>query len=284
MGQIGDQMRQDLAMAGYATGTQQAYFRVAEQFVQRFGKPPKRLGRDEVRQYTQELSARGLSAPWIKVNYAGIRFLFVKTLGRPEEVSFLSWPRQAPGLPRVLSAEQVTALLEALREPRFRAVAMVMYGAGLRIAEACALETRDLDAARMVIHVRHGKGNKPRDVPLSPKLLVALRHYWRIERPAAPYLFVGKGTGLPMSHGSMSTALSRACAKAGIREHVTTHMLRHSFATHLLEAGTDIRVIQQLLGHRNLSTTAGYTKVAHATMAKTISPLDRLPGLPTVTG
>ena len=205
-----------------------------------------------------------------------MKFLFEKTLGRPTEVSFLSWPTQPRPLAPVLAPDQVSALLAALRSPKYRLIAMVMYGAGLRVSEACALEVGDIDAARSVIHVRHGKGNAPRDVTLSPTLLAALREYWRQERPARPYLFVGKGTDRPLAPDSVRKALKMARAEAGLKGTFTPHMLRHSFATHLLEAGTDIRVIQQLLGHKDLSTTAGYTRVAHALLAKTISPLDRL--------
>ena len=195
-------------------------------------------------------------------------------------MSFLAWPKQPRPVPRVLSQEQIVALLEALRELRYRAIAMVMYGAGLRIREACTLEVSDIDSARMVIHVRHGKGDAARDVPLSPRLLEALRAYWQQQRPPLPFLFVGKYTREPVNPEAVRKAMQRARAAAGIKRRVTPHSLRHSFATHLLEAGTDVRVIQQLLGHRHLSTTAGYTRVTHATMAKTTSPLDRLP-LPT---
>jgi site-specific recombinase XerD len=275
MGIIGDQMRQDLALAGYSASTQRMYWSDARALVRRFRKPPTEIGRVELRQYVEELLASGVGASRIKQHFAALKFLFEKTLGQPELVSFLSWPSQPRTLPRVLSVEQVRALFSALTSPKYRAIAMVMYGAGLRIAEACALEVGDIDAARGVIHVRHGKGDKPRDVILSPKLLGVLRAYWKQERPALPYLFVAKGTSRPLRPESVRTALKRARAEAGLAK-VTAHAFRHSFATHLLEAGTDIRVIQQLLGHRNLSTTAGYTRVAHALLAKTTSPLDRL--------
>jgi site-specific recombinase XerD len=277
MGLIGDQMRQDLALAGYAPSTQRIYWSDARALVVRFRKAPTEIGRVELRQYVEELLASGVGPSRIKLHFAALKFLFEKTLGRAELVSFLSWPTQPRTLPRVLSPGEVASLFAALRTPKYRAVAMVMYGAGLRIAEACALEVKDLDAARSVIHVRHGKGNKPRDVLLSPRLLTALRAYWKVERPPQPFLFVGTGTGRALSTESMRKALKRARADAGLRGVVTAHALRHSFATHLLEAGTDIRVIQQLLGHRDLSTTAGYTRVAHALLVKTESPLDHLP-------
>jgi site-specific recombinase XerD len=277
MGTIGGQMRQDLADAGYSPVTQRRYWLDARAFVKRFMRPPTELGRVEVRQYVAELRATGVSPSRLKQHFAALKFLYDKTLGRPAEVSFLCWPKQAPSLPRVLAPAEISALIAALRLPKYRAAAMVMYGAGLRIGEACSLEVTDIDAERGVIHVRHGKGDVPRDVPLSPKLLVVLRAYWREERPTRPFLFVGQGTGRPLSPDSLRAALQQACIDAGLNRSLTSHMLRHSFATHLLEAGTDIRVIQQLLGHKNMSTTAGYTRVAHALLAKTESPLDRLP-------
>lgn len=273
---IGEQMRQDLARAGYSPETQRRYCSDARALATRFGKPLMQIGRDELRLYVDELHSSGVSASRIKHHFAAMKFLFEKTLGRPSELSFLAWPTQPRPLARVLAAEDIAALFGSLRSPTCRAVGMVMYGAGLRIGEACALEVADIDATRGVIHVLRGKGAAPRDVPLSQKLLTALREYWRAERPPLPYLFVGR-TGQPLTPATVRKAFKRARAAAGLKAPVTSHMLRHSFATHLLEAGTDIRVIQQLLGHKDLSTTAGYTRVAHALLAKTRSPLDRLP-------
>lgn len=277
MGNICSQMRQDLTLAGYSRATQRLYWSDARALMKRLGKAPTEIGRDDLRQYAHELIASGVSPSRIKQHFASMTFLFAKTLGRPSEVSFLSWPRQPRPLARVLARGQVAALLLALRSPKYQTIAMVMYGAGLRVGEACALEVGDMDAARGVIHVRHGKGMAPRDVMLSTTLLAALRAYWRRERPPQPYMFVGKGTGRPLAPESVRVALKRAYVEAGLKGKFTPHVLRHSFATHLLEAGTDIRVIQQLLGHRDISSTAGYTRVAHALLASTTSPLDRLP-------
>ena len=277
MSKIGQQMRQDLAAAGYAESTQQVYWDAARAFAEHVGRSPAELGREQLREYVEVLRASGIGPSRLKQHLAGLKFLYDKTLGRPQEVSFLAWPKQPRAVPRVLSQQQVVALFEALQSPKYRALAMVMYGAGLRVRETCTLEVSDIDGSRMVIHVRHGKGDVARDVPLSPRLLEALRAYWRQERPPQPFLFVGKYTGRPVNPAAVRKAMQRARAAAGLKRRVTPHTLRHSFATHLLEAGTDVRVIQQLLGHRCLSTTAGYTRVTHATMAKTTSPLDRLP-------
>lgn len=158
MGRVGDQMRQDLAQRGYAIETQRSYWKDARRLAKRYMKPPTEIGRDELREYVSELSASGVSASRLKRHFAALKFLYEKTLGRPTDVSFISWPKQPRPLPRVLSQESVMALLGALQTPKYRAIVMVMYGAGLRIKEACALEVSDIDAARAVIHVRHGRG------------------------------------------------------------------------------------------------------------------------------
>ncbi len=190
-------------------------------------------------------------------------------------MAFLSCPKRPQRLPTVISAEQVHQLLEALKLPKFRVLFTTIYATGLRISEGCALETRDIDAARRVIHVRQGKGNKDRLVMLSPRLLMILRAYWRKERPQAPYLFTGR-TGRPLNHEVARDALRLAAARAGL-DKVTPHTLRHSFATHLLDSGTDLRVIQVLLGHESIDTTTRYVRVSLPTLTKTQSPLDQLP-------
>jgi integrase/recombinase XerD len=277
MGKIRERMQQDLAMAGYAPGTQQQYLWAAARFVRRFMRSPEQLGQEELRVHVAELGASGIGASYLKVQIAGMKFLYEKTLARPHEVAWMSWPRAPKGLPRVLDMSEVVALLGAMRVPLYRTVALVMYGAGLRIGEAVALEVGDIDAARGVLRVRRGKGSKPREVMLSPKLLGALRAYWRAARPPLPHVFASPQTGEPVRANTVRAAIRQARIDAGLKKHVTPHMLRHSFATHLLEDGADVRVIQHLLGHASVATTVRYTKVSAATIAKTRSPLDRLP-------
>jgi integrase/recombinase XerD len=277
MGKIGDRMKQDLAMAGFAPGTQRGYFWAAKKFAAHYMRSPEELGHEEVRAYVEHLRSKGTKPALLKLHLAGLKFLYTRTLARPAEVLFIAWPKSVKALPRVLSEAQIVALLGALRQPVYRAIAMVMYGAGLRVQEACDLETRDIDAARKVIHVRHGKGNKPRDVMLSERLLVSLREYWRSVRPAPPYLFRSPQGGHRLRPEAVRVALRRARAQTGLGVPMTSHMLRHSFATHLLEAGTDIRVIQHLLGHASIATTVRYTRVSRDIVASTESPLDRLP-------
>lgn len=181
-------MKSDLAAAGYAPGTQGHYFRAARRLSERFQVSPEALGQKEIRKYFDEARKREESASWMKVEMAGVRFLYGVTLARPGEVAWLRWPRQPASLPVVLSGKQIVALLGAISSPLYRTVAMTMYGAGLRIAEACTLQVDDIDSARGLIHVRHGKGNKARAVMLGDALLQALRAYWRANRPPKPYL------------------------------------------------------------------------------------------------
>jgi site-specific recombinase XerD len=272
-----EQLGQDLALANYAPTTRQRYVKTAEHLAARFGKPIGQLTREEVRTYVEELTARGNSASWLITQLAALKFLFRKTLGRPELVSFVSYPKRYKPLPTVLSDKEVAALLQAIRHPGYQAIAMVLYGAGLRIAEALALEVTDIDAARGVIRVRHGKGNKAREAKLSPTLYQWLRQYWAQQRPPLPYLFASRKTGRPPQAETVRAALARAAKQAWVGKRVTPHVLRHCFATHLLEQGTDVRVVGALLGHASLASTARYAKVTDKLVRQTPSPIDLLP-------
>jgi site-specific recombinase XerD len=272
-----EQMRQDLAPSSYAESTKSAYAKAAEELAKYFGRPVTEVTRDDLRGYVEHLRRQEHSASWLKMKLAGIVFLYRKTLGRPTDVSFVLWPRQNSPLPTVLSLAEVAAFLEALRHPVYRAIAMVLYGTGLRIGEALSLEVSDIDGARGVLRVRHGKGDRAREVRLSPALCEWLRMYWSRERPPRPYLFASRRTGRPPTQESVCHAFAMAQDQAGITKRVRPHVLRHSYATHLLEAGTDVRVIQALLGHRSLQTTMRYTRVSTALVQKTPSPLELLP-------
>jgi integrase/recombinase XerD len=272
-----EQMGRDLTSGSYAVGTRQGYLKTAERLAAHFGRPLAELGREELRAYVELLRAQERSASWLKTQLAAIVFLYKKTLGRPNDVSFVVWPKQRSPLPTVLSAEEVDALLRAITHPLYQAIAMVIYGAGLRIDEALALEVTDIDGARGVIRVRHGKGDVAREAKLSPTLHRWLRQYWAEERPARPYLFASTRTGRPPTQDAVRRAFSAAAEQAGIKKPARPHILRHCFATHLLDAGTDVRVIQVLLGHRSLLTTMRYVRVSTKVMRQTPSPLDLLP-------
>jgi site-specific recombinase XerD len=207
---------------------------------------------------------------------AALRFLFAVTLKRPEVVATVPWPKVPRKLPDILSGEEVERLLSAVRSLKHRALLMTAYGAGLRISEACTLEVGDIDSKRMMIHVREGKRGKDRYVMLSQKLLDTLRLHWRRLHPRGRYLFPGAFPGAPITPSAVSLVLRKAVAAAGLTKRVTFHALRHGFATHLLEAGEDIRTIQRLLGHTSIQTTARYTAVSKAHIARTRSPLDML--------
>ncbi len=269
-------MKADLESGSYAPRTREEYLRAAVRLVERFGRSPDRLGQREIRVYFDHArKAEKRSAAWLKLQMAGVRFLFAVTLGRPQEISWLQWPRVAVPLPVILSGQEVLALLTAISSPLYRALAMTMYGAGLRITEACKLEVGDIDSRRGVIHVI-GKGGRRRYVMLSTTLLGALRAYWSANRPPRPYLFPGPDPRKPIEARSARQAIASAVTTSGLTKKVTPHVLRHSFATHLHELGADIRTIQVLLGHASIRTTMRYIGVSRATVARTESPLDVL--------
>jgi integrase/recombinase XerD len=272
-----ERLGQDLARASYAEGTRQAYVQTASELAKHCGKSLAELTRDDLRGYVDSLQGGHLSAHQQAGRLCAVLFLFRRTLGRPELVSFIKLPRRYSPVPTVLSLEEVNALLRAIRHRRYQAIAMVMYGAGLRISEAIALEVRDIDGARGVLQVRHGKGNKAREAKLSPTLYEWLRQYWAKERPPQPYLFASPKTGKLPWKATVRRALARAAKEVWIKKRMTPHVLRHSFATHLLNEGTDVRVVQELMGHASLNTTARYTRVTQKRVRETPSPLDLLP-------
>jgi integrase/recombinase XerD len=272
-----DQMKQDLDLGGYAKGTRDQYIKAVERFAAHVGRAPEKVGQTEVRAYVEHLRNKcKCSASVLKVQMAGIRFLYAVTLSRPEVVAWMRWPRQPAKLPVVLSGSEIEKLLAALSNPMLRAVVMVMYGTGLRISEACALEVTDIDAARGLVHVRHGKGNRERFAILPKRLLLALRSYWAASRPPLPLLFPSEDATQPVSTDHIRTGIAAAVRACGFSKKVSPHVLRHSFATHLLETGTELGVIQALLGHASIRTTMLYTHVSRARLAKTKSPLDLL--------
>jgi site-specific recombinase XerD len=272
-----EQMARDLALAGYAKHTQRRYLACARNLATFCCKPIVDVTRDELRSFVEARVACGKSAGVLRGDLCALLFLYRKTLGRPDLVSFIKLPRRHTPLPTVLSVNEVHSLLRALREPRYQAIAMVMYGSGLRISEALALEVRDIDGARGVIQVRHGKGDKAREAKMSPALYEWLRQYWARQRPPMPYLFASRKTGKRPNAATVRNALVLAAKEAWIKKRVTPHVLRHSFATHLLDEGVDVHIIRELLGHSHIETTARYARVTQKRIRETPSPLDLLP-------
>ncbi len=262
------EMREDLELAGLSEGTRRAYLACAKAFADFLGRSPRSSRRTEVRGWVRRLIAEQSSPARLRKHFAALRFLFRKTLGRGHLVSFLSWPRDPPREPVVLSVPEMGRLLDELSAPVYRAFFATMYATGLRLSEARLLETRDVDPDRGLIHVRRGKGGKRRDVVLSAELLALLRVYWVVEQPASPWLFAGPA-GCALRPGSARTELRRAARRAGIARRVTPHVLRHCFATHLLDAGTELCVIQALLGHASIRSTTRYAHLTESRLLRT---------------
>jgi site-specific recombinase XerD len=265
----------DLKVRFYAPGTQENYVRCAHAFAAHYMRSPAELGYKEVLGYLAHLVEVRAASPWtLKMHVAALKFLYTHTLGRPEVVVRIAWPRVPRKLPTILSGTEVERLLGVIESPKYRALFMTTYGAGLRISEACALEISDIDSQRGMIRVRDGKRSRDRYVMLSARLLETLRAYWKAARPAGPCLFPGERPDRGVSPSAARVVLRSAVAVTGITKPVTPHILRHSFATHLLETGTDIRVIQVLLGHGSIRTTARYASVSRRLVASVKSPLD----------
>jgi integrase/recombinase XerD len=278
MGKLRDQMAEELVVAGLAEHTQRAYLRYATQFAAHFMRSPADMGRTEIRAFLLHVAlVRKLAAETQRQVISALKYLYDDVLGRPWEVSWIRYPHREQRLPDILAPVEVVRLLDGLASIQYRAIVAVAYGAGLRIEETCRLQPGDIDSQRMLIHVRAGKGKKKdRYVMLSPRLLQLLRDYWTVTRPTGEWLFPGKGTK-PIGQRAVRHAVTRAAEQAGLKKRISPHILRHTFATHLLEAGTDLRTIQALLGHSSAETTARYTQVTLGHLKKTTSPLDTLP-------
>jgi site-specific recombinase XerD len=277
MGELRDQMEQDLRLGGYAPKTRQIYLSAATELVRFYRRSPAELTREQVRAYVHHLlKTRRPSSQRTRQHLAGLKFLFGKTLGRSDVVSFMAWPKDPERIPTVLTAAEIDAFLDAIQMPIYRMLAATLYATGLRIGEACPLETRDINACRGVLIVRNGKGGRQRLIPLSPKLLRGLRHYWRTNHLQPPYLFPNHHGKAPVRPEPVRHAFRLAAKQAGIEKRVTPHVLRHSFATHLLEMGTDLRMIQTLLGHASIRTTTRYASVSIGEIVRVESPFERL--------
>jgi len=275
-------MLEELERRNYSPGTTRAYLRAVEDFARYFKRPPDQLGPDHIRQYQAYLFRERKFAPNSVTQWLGaLRFFYIKTLKQSWSAELTPYPKKVLRLPSILSQEEVTSLIESAPTPFQRTLLMALYATGLRRAELARLKITDIDSSRNVIHVQGGKGRKDRDVMLSPHLLEALREHWRsLRRKPVLWLFPGNRwhtADHPISPKVIWLACKEAAQRAGIRKEVHPHTLRHCFATHLLEAGADLRTIQILLGHRDLEETTIYLHLSQQHLNATASPLDALP-------
>jgi len=268
-------MIQDMTVRNFVPDTQREYIRAVKKLASFLGRAPDTASAEDLRLFQVHLTETGANPPTINATVTALRFFFKVTLDRPETTRHLVFVFEPRKLPRVLPPEDVLRLLEAAPNPKSKAALSVAYGAGLRAMEVVALKITDIDSQRMLIRVEMGKGRKDRFAMLSPQLLELLRDWYRIARPRM-FLFPGRDKIGPMTPRQLNRICHMAAELAGLPTWVAPHTLRHSFATHLLEQHIDIRVIQVLLGHAKLDTTARYTQVATNIIREVMSPLDRL--------
>jgi integrase/recombinase XerD len=270
-------MIDDMIVRNFAPNTMNLYLKQVSYFAQYFGRSPEQLGAEEIRNYQIYLAKeRRLSNSSRTVAASALRFLYIVTLKQDRAIEMIPTPKAEHHLPVILSPEEVLRLLEAAPSFTHRVIFSTMYGTGVRVNEALHLRASHIDSQRLMIRIEQGKGNKDRYVQLSPRLLELLRAYWRKERPRE-WLFPGQDPHQPLSREAVGQAVTRASQRAGLTKETSPHSLRHAYAVHLLEAGTDLRRIQLLLGHSSLSTTARYLCLASNTVCATTSPLDLLP-------
>jgi integrase/recombinase XerD len=276
MSSLRQRMQDDLRLRNYSAATERIYLYHVDKFVHHFHSSPAVLGPEDIREYLLYLiNERECSWSWSRQAVAALRFLYGVTLRRPHVVPTIPYPRREVHLPVVLTPLEVERLLSAVRCLKHKVILMTIYSAGLRLSEALNLTVADIDSGRMLIHVRQGKGKRDRILPLSPVLLHTIRQYQRVS-DIGPWLFPGKSRLRPIRIGTVQGMIQRARTRAHLNKPATARTLRHSFATHLLESGTDIRVIQRLLGHATLASTEIYTHVSNLHLAAVRSPLDRL--------
>ncbi len=278
MGQFRDRMDEELRLRGYSTSTRECYVRCVRHFM----RPPDQLTLEHIRQYQLHLT-RERRVAWTSFNQVvcALRFFYREVLKTDWEVRHIPYQKTGRTLPEILSPAEVAALVQATGNRKHRALLMTMYAGGLRVSEVAHLRVSDIDPQRRVIRIEQGKGRTDRYVMLSPYLHTVLQTYAKAVHPDT-VLFPSRAGGGPLSPRSIYRVFMRAMTRAHIRKHVYPYSLRHAYATHLLESGTNLRVIQLLLGHRSLRTTQLYTQVADTQLQGTPSPLDRLPDLPSL--
>lgn len=268
-------MIDDMRLRNFSAETQRTYIRYVEAFAKHFGKSPEHLGPEEARTFLLHLVDSGLSSSTVNLARCAIRFVEHVTLGREWSTPYIAYAKREYRLPVVLAPCEVRRLLDAVVNLKYQTILATIYATGMRSSEATHLRVEDIDSKRKLITVRQGKGLRDRHVMLSPALLEILRDHWKRERPV-DWFFAGANPSTPVAISTIRYVCKRAAVDAGLSKLVTPRTLRHCFATHLLEAGNDIRIIQELLGHQSLRTTARYTHVSGHRIASTPSPLDRI--------
>ena len=277
MGLLSEKMLDDMRLKGFASSTQKEYLLRSKQFAAHYMRSPAQMGETEIRDFIlHQVKERKVSPATHHMYVAALKFLYNNTLNRPDEVVKIPWPKMPRTLPDILSGDELEQLFLSMHSVKHRAILMSSYGGGLRISEVCVIQIPDIDSKRMLLHVRQGKNAKDRYVNLSERLLHFLRYYWKQERPPKPFLFPGRDPTKPITPSGVRWGLRKAVAEAGLTKRITPHCLRHSFATHLLQLGEDIRVIQRVLGHASIQTTARYTKVTGRHLGRVKNPLDLL--------
>ena len=268
-------MIEDMTVRNFVEKTRNDYIRQVKTFTAFLSRSPETATAEGLRRFQLHQTQTGVRPPSINGSVAALRFFFTVTLDRPDMARHLTFVREPRKMPAVLSPEEVARLLEAAPGPKYKAALSAAYAAGLRVSEVVALKVSDIDSERLLLRIEQGKGRKDRFAMLSPQLLELLRDWYRIARPAV-WLFPGRDPMLPLTTRQFARTVHAAANMAGIKKRVTPHTLRHSFATHLLEQKTDVRLIQVLLGHAKLDTTMLYTQVATNVIRAVMSPLDRL--------
>jgi site-specific recombinase XerD len=273
-------MLEELQRRNYSQTTVNTYLKVVADFARYFHRPPDELGKEQIRAYQVHLfQERKLGVRTVGLHTAALRFFFCKTLKRMYPVEEVPYPRAPRRLPIILTREEAIRLIDSASNLFHRAMLITMYSTGMRRAELCRLKVEDIDSTRMLIHIRQGKGGKDRDVPLSPKVLETLREYWRWMKPKT-YMFPGTINGSradkPITPKVLWEACRQAAQRAGITKAVRPHLLRHSFATHLVEGGADLPTVQALLGHRDLKPTSIYLHLSERHIKAAGTPLDNM--------
>jgi site-specific recombinase XerD len=273
-------MLEELQRRNYSQTTVKSYIRAVKAFAEYFHQPPDQLGPEHIRTWQVHLlTEKKIGVRTVRNETAALRFFFVKTLKRPYPLEEVAYPKPPRSLPTILSQEEAIRLIESASNLFHRAMLMTLYSTGIRRAELCHLKVEDIDSERMLIHIRHGKNNRDRDVPLSPKLLETLREYWRWMKPKT-YLFPGTLNGWradkPITPKIIWQACREAAQRAGITKPVRPHLIRHSFATHLVEQGADLPTLQALLGHTTLKPTSIYLHLSRRHLQAAGTPIDQI--------